>query len=145
HRFSPRCGTATEVSIAGWPRACVAEGTLLYPRTDPAVIMANPDEDDRLLLGHATHSPARRFATLAGFVEAGESAEQALRREVLEEVSLPVTEISYRGSQSWPFPASLMLAYRARATETAVVVDGVEIAEARWFDRAGLRAAAGSG
>src|SRR5699024_7607264 len=92
-----------------------------------------------------THWPPRRFSTLAGYVEAGESAEQAVRREVLEEVALPVTEIEYQGSQTWPFPASLMLAFRARATATDLEVDGVEISEARWFDRAGLAAAASSG
>ncbi len=145
HRFCPRCGAPTEPSFAGWQRRCSVEGTEQYPRTDPAVIMAVTDDDDRLLLGHATHWPERRFSTLAGFVEAGESAEQALRREVLEEVALPIGSIEYRGSQTWPFPASLMLAYRARATATAIVVDGEEMGEARWFDRAGLRAATASG
>lgn len=145
HRFCPRCGAATEPSFAGWQRRCVREGSELYPRTDPAVIMAITDDDDRLLLGHATHWPERRFSTLAGFVEAGESAEQALRREVLEEVALAVTDIEYRGSQTWPFPASLMLAYRARATSTLVVVDGVEVGDARWFAREELRAASASG
>lgn len=145
HRFCSRCGAPTEPSYAGWQRRCTAEGTEMYPRTDPAVIMAVTDADDRLLLGRATHWPPRRFSTLAGFVEAGESAEQALRREVMEEVSLPVTDIVYRGSQTWPFPASLMLAYQARATSTTIVPDGVELAEARWFDRASLEAAATSG
>ena len=145
HRFCARCGAPTEPSFAGWQRRCTAEGTELYPRTDPAVIMAVVDPADRILLAHATHWPERRFSTLAGFVEAGESAEQALRREVLEEVALPVTDLEYRGSQTWPFPASLMLAFQARTERTDVVVDGVEIEEARWFDRAGLEAAARSG
>jgi len=145
HGFCPRCGAPTEVSFAGWQRRCTVEGTQLYPRTDPAVIMSVTDADDRLLLGHATHWPARRFSTLAGFVEAGESAEQAVRREVLEEVALPVDQIEYRGSQTWPFPASLMLAYTARATSTRIEVDGVEVGDARWFDRPALREAASSG
>lgn len=145
HRFCPRCGSATSPSFAGWQRSCPREGTELYPRTDPAVIMAVTDGEDRLLLGHARHWPERRFSTLAGFVEAGESAEQAVRREVLEEVSLPVGEVEYRGSQSWPFPASLMLAFRARVTATQIQVDGVELGEARWFDRPALQAAAQSG
>lgn len=145
HRYCARCGAPTEPSFAGWQRRCTAEGTELYPRTDPAVIMAITDGADRLLLGHATHWPERRFSTLAGFVEAGESAEQALRREVFEEVNLPVTDIEYRGSQTWPFPASLMLAYRARATRTDVVVDGVEVSEARWFARAELAEASSTG
>lgn len=136
----PRCGEQTAVVLGGWVRHCPAEGVDLYPRTDPAVIMAVVDADDRLLLGHAAHWPDRRFSTLAGYVEPGEGLEQAVRREVAEETGVVVGDVLYRGSQPWPFPASLMLGFRARATTTAVTVDGVEVTEARWFTRDGLAA-----
>jgi NAD+ diphosphatase len=145
HRCCPRCGTPTEVAHAGWVRHCPADGTDQYPRTDPAVIMAVVDADDRLLLGHAAHWPERRFSTLAGYVEPGESLEQAVRREVDEEVGVTVGEVAYRGSQPWPFPASLMLAFRAQATSTDLRPDGVEVTEARWFTRAELADAAAAG
>ncbi|ACZ29822.1 NUDIX hydrolase [Xylanimonas cellulosilytica DSM 15894] len=147
HAFCPRCGAPTHVRKAGWVRWCPVEDRELYPRTDPAVIMAVVDDDDRLLLGHAAHWPARRFSTLAGFVEPGESLEQAVRREVAEEVGVVVADgpadVVYRGSQAWPFPASLMLGFRARVVGRGAVAapDGVELSDARWFTRAELLAA----
>ncbi len=138
HPRCPRCGGLTDVVQAGWVRRCPADASDHYPRTDPAVIMAVVDDADRLLLGHAVQWPENRFSTLAGYVEPGEGIEQAVRREVGEEVSVRIGEVSYRGSQPWPFPASLMLAFRARALTTEVTVDGVEITEARWFTRAEL-------
>ena len=145
HPRCPRCGAPTRVAQAGWSRVCEVDASEHYPRTDPAVIMAVVDADDRLLLGHAAAWPAGRWSTLAGFVEAGESAEQAVRREVHEETGVVVDEVVYAGSQPWPFPASLMLGFRARATSTAVHVDGVEMADARWFTRDELTAAVASG
>lgn len=146
HEHCPRCGAPTVVEGAGWVRRCVAQGTELYPRTDPAVIMSVVDEvGDRLLLGHVAHWPERRFSTLAGFVEPGESLEDAVRREVAEEVHVEVGDVEYRGSQSWPFPASLMLAFTARARTSAIEVDGEEVTDARWFTRAELGAQAASG
>jgi NAD+ diphosphatase len=145
HRCCPRCGTPTVVGFSGWVRHCPNDGIDQYPRTDPAVIMAVVDDDDRLLLGHAAQWPERRFSTLAGYVEPGEGLEQAVRREVDEEVGVAVGEVTYRGSQPWPFPASIMLAFVARATSTEITVDGVEVTEARWFTRAELLAAASSG
>ncbi|WP_199424625.1 NAD(+) diphosphatase [Actinotalea solisilvae] len=145
HPRCARCGAPTRSSSAGWTRTCTADGSDHYPRTDPAVIMAVVDADDRLLLGHAAHWPARRFSTLAGYVEPGESLEAAVRREVAEEVGVEVGAVEYRGSQPWPFPASLMLAFVAHATSTALAVDGVEVTQARWFTRAELGAAVGSG
>ena len=145
HPRCPRCGAPTRVAQAGWSRVCDADGSEHYPRTDPAVIMAVVDDDDRLLLGHAAAWSAGRWSTLAGFVEAGESAEQAVRREVAEETGVEVGDVEYAGSQPWPFPGSLMLGFRARATSTRVQVDGVEMAEARWFTRDGLAAAVASG
>ncbi len=145
HRSCPRCGSATVVGQAGWVRTCPVDGRDQYPRTDPAVIMAVVDDGDRLLLGHAAQWPEHRFSTLAGYVEPGESLEAAVRREVGEEVGIGIGEVSYRGSQPWPFPASLMLAFRAEATSTAITVDGVEVTEARWFTRDELVAAVASG
>ena len=140
HPRCPRCGSLTDVVAAGWVRRCPADASEHYPRTDPAVIMAVVDDDDRLLLGHAAQWPENRFSTLAGFVEPGEAIEQAVRREVGEEVGVLVGEVTYRGSQPWPFPASLMLAFRARALTTAITVDGTEITAAGWFTRADLAA-----
>ena len=151
HGFCPRCGAPTHVRKAGWVRWCPVEDRELYPRTDPAVIMAVVDDADRLLLGRAAHWPPRRFSTLAGFVEPGESLEQAVRREVAEEVSVVVSDapgdVVYRGSQAWPFPASLMLGFRARVAGQGggPAPDGVELADARWFTRAELLAAVEQG
>lgn len=145
HPRCPRCGAATRVAQSGWTRVCVEDGSEHYPRTDPAVIMAVVDADDRILLGHAAHWPAGRWSTLAGFVEAGESLEHAVRREVAEETGVVVGDVAYRGSQPWPFPASLMIGFRASAVSTDVTVDGVELTEARWFSRDELAAAVRSG
>lgn len=144
HVRCPRCGAATRVEQAGWIRVCVVDGSEHYPRTDPAVIMAVVDAADRILLGHAAQWAPGRWSTLAGFVESGESLEHAVRREVLEETGVVVGDVSYRGSQPWPFPASLMLGFRAVALSTDVVVDGVELADARWFTRDELAAAVAS-
>ncbi|HWS58643.1 MAG TPA: NAD(+) diphosphatase [Actinotalea sp.] len=140
HPRCARCGAPTVPDQAGWTRRCTLDGSDHYPRTDPAVIMAVLDDDDRLLLGHAAHWPERRFSTLAGYVEPGESAESAVRREVREEVGVRIGDMVYRGSQPWPFPASLMLAFVARATSTELTVDGVEVTAARWFTRGELAA-----
>ncbi|QGQ18791.1 NAD(+) diphosphatase [Cellulomonas sp. JZ18] len=145
HPRCPRCGAATRVAQAGWSRVCDVDASEHYPRTDPAVIMAVVDDDDRLLLGHAAAWPEGRWSTLAGFVEAGESAEQAVRREVREETDVVVDRVEYRGSQPWPFPASLMLGYRAHAVRTEVTVDGQEMAAARWFSREELARAVDEG
>jgi NAD+ diphosphatase len=140
HPRCPRCGAVTYTVRSGWVRRCVADGTDHYPRTDPAVIMAVVDADDRLLLANSAAWPRHRFSTLAGFVEPGESVEHAIRREVREEASVVVGDVQYRGSQPWPFPASLMLGFRAQAVTTEIGVDGEELREARWFDRDTLRA-----
>ncbi|MGP7960401.1 NAD(+) diphosphatase [Sanguibacter sp. A247] len=141
HARAPRCPSCGEPTVpvsSGWARRCEDEGIEHYPRTDPAVIMAVVDDDDRLLLGHAAHWPERRFSTLAGFVEAGESAETAVRREVLEETGVVVGRVEFRATQPWPFPASLMLGFVAHALTTTVTTDDVEVTEARWFTRDGL-------
>jgi len=141
HTHCPRCGAPTHVVQAGYARRCAADGTEHYPRTDPAVIMTVVDDDDRLLLGRQASWPAGRYSTLAGFVEPGEPLEAAVRREVLEEVGIVVDTVEYRGSQPWPFPASIMLGFQAHASSREITVDGVEIEQARWFSRDELTAA----
>jgi NAD+ diphosphatase len=145
HRFCSRCGERTVIAAAGHIRRCPACGAEHYPRTDPAVIMLVTDEADRALLGRQLHWPEGRFSTLAGFVEPGESIEEAVVREVAEEVGITVVETAYVASQPWPFPSSLMLGFAARATSAELQVDGEEIDEARWFSRDELRAALESG
>ncbi|WP_229698305.1 NAD(+) diphosphatase [Wenjunlia tyrosinilytica] len=145
HRFCARCGLATEVAVAGHVRRCAACGAEHYPRTDPAVIMLVVDDQDRCLLGNHALWPQGRFSTLAGFVEPGESLEQAVRREVVEESGVVVGEVAYAGSQPHPFPSSLMLGFMARALTTGIQVDGEEMSEARWFSREELREAVMSG
>ncbi|AQW53240.1 NAD(+) diphosphatase [Streptomyces violaceusniger] len=145
HRFCSRCGERTMIAAAGHIRRCPACGAEHYPRTDPAVIMLVRDEQDRALLGRQVHWPEGRFSTLAGFVEPGESIEQAVVREVAEEAGVTVGEVEYVASQPWPFPSSLMLGFMAQATSSLIQVDGEEIHEARWFSRDDLRAAIESG
>jgi NAD+ diphosphatase len=135
HRHCPRCGAPTRSAAGGHVRVCTKDGSEHHPRTDPAVIMLVVDTDGRALLGHQPVWAERRFSTLAGFVEPGESAEHAVAREVREEVGVEVTDLEYVGSQPWPFPSSLMLAFRARALGRALRVDSAEITEARWFTR----------
>jgi NAD+ diphosphatase len=145
HTHCPRCGAPTQVAQAGWTTVCTNDGSEHYPRTDPAVIMAVVDDQDRLLLGHGAGWPAGRMSTLAGFVEPGESLEGAVRREVAEEVGLVIGDVAYRGSQPWPFPASIMLGFRAYAETTEVAVDGEEVDQARWFTRESMLAAIAAG
>ncbi|MFP5346309.1 MAG: NAD(+) diphosphatase [Actinomycetes bacterium] len=145
HTHCPRCGAPTEVTAAGWTRRCPADASEHYPRTDPAVIMTVVDDAGRVLLGHNPAWPQGRFSTLAGFVEPGESVEAAVRREVGEEVGVVVGAVEYLGSQPWPFPASLMLGFTAKALATTVRVDGDEISSARWFTRDELATKVASG
>lgn len=135
HRHCPRCGAATDVVQSGWVRTCPADGSQHFPRTDPAIIVAITDERDRLLLGANAQWGGRRFSTLAGFVEPGESLEAAVVREVAEESGVDVHSPRYMGSQPWPFPASLMCGFTAKASSTATIPDGEEIIALRWFTR----------
>jgi NAD+ diphosphatase len=140
HPRCPLCGTPTDIVRAGWTRLCPADGSEHFPRTDPAVIMLVHDGGDRCVLGRQATWPPGRFSILAGFVEPGESLEGAVIREVGEEVGLAVTDVTYSGSQPWPFPASLMLGYTARVTgsEELTLRDG-ELAEARWVTKDEIR------
>jgi NAD+ diphosphatase len=140
HPHCSRCGAPTRSAKGGAIRRCTADGSEHFPRTDPAVIMLVTDGADRCVLGRQPIWPAGRYSTLAGFVEPGESAEHAVIREVEEETGLAVRDVVYRGSQPWPFPASLMLGYRAICDSDATPVpqDG-ELEDARWFTKTELR------
>ena len=144
HRFCPRCGAALGVGAGGHVLECTGCGRDHFPRTDPAVIMLVTD-GERALLGRQASWPPGRYSTLAGFVEPGESLEDAVRREVMEEVGVEIGEVSYVGNQPWPFPASLMVGFFAHAETTAIDVDGDEIEDARWFSREEIAALARDG
>jgi NAD+ diphosphatase len=139
HVRCPRCGEPTEPINGGWVRRCVADGSEHFPRTDPAIIVLVHDGGDRCLLGRQPVWPPGRYSTLAGFAEPGESLEQAVAREVLEESRVVVDDIVYRGSQPWPFPASLMLGFDARVIGGEARVGDDELEDVRWFSRADLR------
>ena len=146
HTHCPRCGSPTEPVAAGHARQCPVDGSEHFPRIDPAVIMLVTDPDDRCLLARNQQWPPRRVSILAGFVEPGEAAEQAVAREVGEETGIAVSQIHYLGSQPWPMPQSLMLGFRALAPGNLDIhVDKNEIAEARWFSREDLRRALDAG
>ncbi len=141
----PRCGSPTDPISSGHARKCPVDGSEHFPRVDPAMIVLVTDPDDRCLLARNALWPERRVSVLAGFVEAGESAEQAVAREVHEETAVVVGAVRYLGSQPWPMPQSLMLGFRAEATSVDIQVDANEIAEARWYSRDDLREAVASG
>ena len=139
HRHCPRCGTPTEPANSGWTRRCPKDASEHFPRTDPAIIVAVTDPDDRLLLARHPAWPEGRLSVLAGFVEPGESLAMTVAREVFEEVGVRVRDVIYLGDQPWPFPASLMLGFEARTDDPTLVLDPTEIAEAAWFTRADYR------
>src|SRR4051794_12757663 len=143
HVRCPRCGEPTEPVHGGWVRRCTADGSEHFPRTDPAVIVLVHDGADRCLLGRQPAWPAGRYSTLAGFVEPGESLEHAVIREVQEEAAVVVDDVVYRGSQPWPFPASLMLGFEARVVAGEAKVADDELEDVRWFSRDELRSGAG--
>ncbi len=146
--FSPRTGNPSIPDAAGWTRRDPDTGAELFPRTDAAIIVGITDDDDRLLLGSNALWEKNRFSLLAGFVEPGESLEAAVQREVFEESGVRVVDPVYKGSQPWPFPASLMIGFRARVAPGSSTVgrpDGEEILELRWFSREELAAANAAG
>lgn len=144
-RYCPRCGGPLESIAAGHELRCTRCDRRQFPRTDPAVIMSVVHPDGSILLGRQPRWPAGRWSTLAGFCEPGETLEDAVRREVDEEVGVPVGEVTYVGNQPWPLPASLMVGFVAEALSKDVDVDGAEIEEARWFTRDELREAVDTG
>lgn len=146
HPRCPKCGGATRVDLGGAARFCDADQSQHHPRTDSAVIVLVKDRQDRILLGHQPIWPEGRFSTFAGFLEPGETFEQCVAREVLEESSIRVSEINYLGSQPWPFPASIMISFEAIAENPEDARgDGEEITDVRWFSREELKAAAADG
>ncbi len=137
HRFCGECGAETEAREAGHVRACTRCGALHFPRTDPAVIVL-VTRGERCLLGRQAAWDPGRYATLAGFVEPGESLEDAVAREVREETGVRVGEVRYHSSQPWPFPASLMIGFAAAALNDEIRLDD-ELEDARWFTREEIR------
>lgn len=145
-RFSPIDGTPTRPARAGWSRVNPLTGHEEFPRIDPAVICLVHDGGDRAVLARQAMWPPRMFSLLAGFVEAGESFEVCVAREIREEIGLSVRDVRYLGSQPWPFPRSLMVGFHAVADpEEAFSFNDGEIAEATWFTRDEVRAALDSG
>lgn len=145
-RFCGGCGGKTQAGHGGHQRSCQGCGRLLFPRIEPAVITLvtaplEPGREDRCLLARHRGAKPGSFATLAGFVEIGESFEDTVRREVAEETGVKVGEVDYAGSQPWPFPSGIMIGFRAQALTEAIEVDGDELEEARWFTRDQARAA----
>jgi NAD+ diphosphatase len=145
HRFCGVCGGACAPSSAGHVMVCSACQTHHFPRTDPAVIMLIT-RGDRALLGHSTRFPnSTMYSTLAGFVEPGESLEEAVAREVFEEAGVRVGKVSYHSSQPWPFPASIMLGFYGEALTEEITIDTKELMDVRWFSRDEMRDSAAHG
>ncbi len=140
HGHCPGCGSVTRPRDAGYARECTSCSAEHFPRTDPVVIMLVV-RDGCCLLGRQASWPHPFFSALAGFVEPGETLEEAVRREVKEEAGIDVGAVRYLASQPWPFPASLMMGCLAEGTSEAIQVDGVELAEAQWFSKEQVKAA----
>ncbi|MBE6499705.1 MAG: NAD(+) diphosphatase [Methanobrevibacter thaueri] len=134
HKFCGRCGSKTQVDEKDMMLKCPSCGQVHYPRIAPAIIVAITKEDELLMAKHSYHNNIR-YALIAGFVEPGETIEEAVHREVLEEVGIEIKNLKYQKSQSWPFPNSLMLAFTAEYKNGNIKVDGDEIIKAKWFKK----------
>jgi NAD+ diphosphatase len=139
HRFCARCGSPTDMSSAGWTRRCPECRAHHYPRSDPVTIMLVV-RGERALLGRNKRRPGLRFSCLAGFMEPGETPEEAVRREVREESGVRVGQVKYLAAQPWPFPSTLMMGFLAEGISEEITIDPEELAEARWFERDEIRA-----
>jgi NAD+ diphosphatase len=139
HGFCPRCGTATNFMDAGWRRLCPHCGAEHFPRTDPVVIML-AHQGEECLVGRGHQFQHQMFSALAGYIEPGETIEEAVRREILEETGVKTGRVTYHASQFWPFPSSLMIGCFAEALSRDITLQDHELAEARWLDRATARA-----
>lgn len=139
HSFCANCGSMSRAIASGWQRICDACGARHFPRVDPVVIMLGID-GERCLLGRQRQFTAGMYSALAGFVEPGETVEDAVRREVLEETRVKCTQVVYFASQPWPFPSSLMIGCFAQASDTEIVADTAELEDARWFARSEVKA-----
>jgi NAD+ diphosphatase len=135
HGYCANCGARTAMKEGGWKRECPSCKAEHFPRTDPVVIMLVTHRD-KCLLGRQKHFPPGMYSCLAGFVEAAETIENAVQREIFEESGIRCTDVSYYMTQPWPYPSSLMIGCTARATNEEIVVDRSELEDARWFDRA---------
>ncbi len=138
--FCGTCGSAAQPGAAGNTRICINSdcSRVVFPRVDPAIIVL-VEKGDRCLLGRQANWPEGRYSTIAGFVEPGESLEDAVRREVYEETNIRVGEVTYHSSQPWPFPSSLMLGFTAVAISSDIELNDAELEDARWFTREDLR------
>jgi len=134
NRFCGKCGTASEMKIGGYRRDCPACGHKIFPRTDPVVIMLTV-KGDKCLMGRSPHFPEGWFSTLAGFVEPGETMEDAVRRETFEESGIRVGKVKYFASQPWPFPHSLMIGVHCEALSEEINMDESELEDCKWFTR----------
>ncbi|HEX3937925.1 MAG TPA: NAD(+) diphosphatase [Xanthobacteraceae bacterium] len=134
HRFCPNCGAATQSVCAGWRRDCPACKVQHFPRTDPVVIML-VIAGERCVLGRSPRFAPTMWSCLAGFAEPGETLEEAVRREVREEVGIACGRVKYFASQPWPFPSSIMIGCHAQALTDKIIVDRDELEDARWFER----------
>lgn len=134
HGFCANCGAKSSMAEGGWKRVCPSCKTEHFPRTDPVVIML-VSNGDRCLLGRQKQFPPGMYSCLAGFVEAAETIEDAVKREIFEESGIRCTDVTYYMTQPWPYPSSLMIGCSARALNDEIVIDKVELEDARWFDR----------
>jgi NAD+ diphosphatase len=134
HRFCAVCGQATAMKSGGWKRACLSCDAEHFPRTDPVAIMMAV-KGDKCVLGRQSRFPPGMYSCLAGFIEPGETIENAVRRELFEEAGVRTGAVRYLASQPWPFPGSMMIGCIAEALDDALVIDGEELEDARWFSR----------
>lgn len=143
HRFCAQCGEGTMLAKGGWQRNCNSCQAQHFPRVDPVTIML-VEHDGNLLLGRQPRFPKGFYSALAGFVEPGESIEEAVAREILEEAGVKVRDVSYVASQAWPFPSQLMVGCHSYADDPAITIDVTELDDARWFTRAEVVQAMGA-